>query len=252
MIRVEKPARAPEKLRTDGKNKRRGLSAAYTRDPGQYKSGAKTFDFDAKTYGHVSVKQALIDAQHGKCCFCESKIRHIDYGDVEHFRPKAGYKQDADDELQRPGYYWLAYEWRNLYLSCAMCNQRHKANLFPLRDETARALDHHNEVADESPLFVDPGADEPRDYVGFRRAVACPRDGGGRGVATIAGLRLNRPALRERRKERYELFKGLHNVSALVPGTPEAERARELLDASVREDAEYSAMLEDARVAGFG
>jgi hypothetical protein len=59
----------------------------------EYRSGTKLFDFDGTLYGAVSVKKALRKAQHDKCAFCESKIAHVAYGDVEHFRPKAGVMQ---------------------------------------------------------------------------------------------------------------------------------------------------------------
>ena len=61
--------------------------------------------------------------------FCESKVSHIAYGDVEHFRPKAGYRQRPEDPLVQPGYYWLAYEWSNLLFCCQLCNQRFKATI---------------------------------------------------------------------------------------------------------------------------
>jgi hypothetical protein len=37
----------------------------------------RDFEFDGGIYGHRSVKDALREAQHGKCAFCESKIAHI-------------------------------------------------------------------------------------------------------------------------------------------------------------------------------
>ena len=69
-------------------------------------------------YSAKSVKNALIKAQHEKCCFCEAKGTHVAYGDVEHFRPKGGFRQDPNDPLGRPGYYWHAYAWENLFFSC--------------------------------------------------------------------------------------------------------------------------------------
>lgn len=35
-------------------------------------------------YGHPDVKAALIAETNGKCAYCESKLLHIAYGDVEH------------------------------------------------------------------------------------------------------------------------------------------------------------------------
>lgn len=54
---------------------------------------------------------------------------------VEHFRPKGGWRQSPGQPIEQPGYYWLAYEWSNLFLACGPCNSRHKRNLFPLTDQ---------------------------------------------------------------------------------------------------------------------
>ncbi|MFN7100792.1 MAG: hypothetical protein ACK4M4_10495, partial [Flavobacterium sp.] len=61
-------------------------------------------EFDKEIYGAADVKAALIHTQHGKCAFCGSKVTVTSYGDVEHFRPKAAYKQSSRAKLQRPGY----------------------------------------------------------------------------------------------------------------------------------------------------
>ncbi|MGR8934038.1 MAG: hypothetical protein ACU837_06555 [Gammaproteobacteria bacterium] len=88
-------------------------------------NGTRKFRFDNTVYGHKTVKETLNAMQHGNCCFCESKITHISFGDVEHFRPKAGYKQNGTEKLQTPGYYWLVYDWENLLLSCERCNREY-------------------------------------------------------------------------------------------------------------------------------
>ena len=132
-----------------------------------YDAGQRDFNFSSSIYGAKSVKNALIQAQHDKCCFCESKISHISYGDVEHFRPKGGWIQDSGDNLTQPGYYWLAYDWSNLFLSCQICNQRHKKNLFPLQDPLKRAQSHHADIDDEDPLFINPTDDNPEELYRF-------------------------------------------------------------------------------------
>jgi Transposase, Mutator family len=66
----------------------------------------------------------------------------LSYGDVEHFRPKGGVRQDEKDKLLPVDYFWLAYEWSNLFLACQICNQRFKKNLFPLEDKNKRAKSH--------------------------------------------------------------------------------------------------------------
>ncbi|MDR3009460.1 MAG: HNH endonuclease [Sphingobacterium sp.] len=57
-------------------------------------------------YKYSDVKNALRDLYYNKCGFCEQRI---EISHVEHFRPKSDY-------------YWLAYSWDNLILSCASCN----------------------------------------------------------------------------------------------------------------------------------
>jgi uncharacterized protein (TIGR02646 family) len=151
-----------------------------------YDAGVREFRFDAGIYGAKSVKQRLIAIQHGKCCFCESTITHIDDGDVEHFRPKAGFIQKDGDPLERPGYYWLVYDWSNLFLSCALCNQRHKKSLFPLLDPSQRARSHHDDLRLEKPVFVHPKEDDPENYIGFRSEHPYGRDDLGRGKIELA------------------------------------------------------------------
>src|SRR5258705_11060485 len=109
----------------------------------------------------------LIKLFQGKCAYCESKIVVNQPGDVEHFRPKGRVvdenfrpikiRHKKKGEMNHPGYYWLAYEWNNLFPSCIVCNRFRKsgpsaepvvnradagagkADPFPLEDEALRA-----------------------------------------------------------------------------------------------------------------
>lgn len=251
MIRIHKPATVPEKLEKEGKNRRRSHSVAYSKDPKAYISGAKKFTFDSSIYGHRTVRQALIQAQHGKCCFCE---RLIDTdGDVEHFRPKAATKQSQAEPMQRPGYYWLAYEWRNLYLACTGCNQRQKQALFPLENPQQRATHHQQDIQQERPLFIDPGNDEPETLIGFRGEVAYAIAGNPRGEVTIEALKLNGRSLPEARLQRLQLLKGLFQVVQIAADQPQnfklqvlAEEAKALLEKARRDESEYAAAARSA------
>jgi uncharacterized protein (TIGR02646 family) len=197
-------------------------------------------EYDAGLYGHPLVRQALLAAQHGKCAFCESKIAHIAPGDVEHFRPKGGWRQRQGAPLQRPGYYWLAYEWTNLFLACALCNQRFKQNLFPLRRPARRARNHTQDLKSEEPLLLDPGSDEPESHIAFRGAVPFAISRSPRGERTIEILGLRREALMERRRDRMNYFMALYELVRL--GGPEAAEAERHLQRMLRDDAEYAAM----------
>ncbi len=84
-----------------------------------------------KKYAHPEVKKALVDMFHEKCAYCESQIRVVAYGHIEHFLPKAAYIN-------------YTFEWSNLVLSCAICNNTaHKGVKFPVD-------------ANGDPLLLDP------------------------------------------------------------------------------------------------
>lgn len=240
MIRVRKPVEPPKVLRTKGASARHSLSAAYSRAPRSYETGRKSFEFDSGLYAHAQVKQALREAQHDKCAFCESKFAHISYGDVEHFRPKAGWRQEEGEPLTQPGYYWLAYEWANLFLSCTLCNQRFKRNLFPLQTPTRRARSHKDEVTAEDPLLLDPSVDDPEAFISFREEVPYAVGGRARGEATIRILGLRRAELAEQRRDRLGYVKALRDLVKLRG--PEAAEAQDLLQRMQQDSAAYAAM----------
>ena len=71
----------------------------------------------------------------GRCAYCEGRNSAGEFGDAEHYRPK-GEVTENRKPISHPGYYWLAYEWYNLLLSCKKCNSKH-----PDRDQ--RPGRHH-------------------------------------------------------------------------------------------------------------
>jgi uncharacterized protein (TIGR02646 family) len=252
VIQIKKPKTPPEKLLTDGKRKRKTHCNAYSRDPIAHQSGVKTFNFDRNIYAHTSVKQALIEAQHKKCCFCERLIG-VD-GDVEHFRPKQAYCQNSGEPLQYPGYYWLAYEWSNLYLACPGCNQRHKRNLFPLENPGDRSSNHLRKLDREQPLLIDPGQDNPEDYIRFEGVSAISINDNPRGNATINLLKLNdRDALKESRRQRLDLLRRLWGVVQLSRENPDNLKLKNLADGAsisiekyLQDSAEFSSAARSA------
>lgn len=246
MIRIKKPRKIPSILKTKGRKEKLKMCAAYEN------KGQRDFDFDRRIYGGKTVKEALIRAQHDKCFLCESKITHIDYGDVEHFRPKKAFQQNAGEKLNYPGYYWLAYDWKNLFLACKICNQRHKKNLFPLANpEVRKTLSHLSDLRKEKPLFINPAKENLEKYISFRvdnlvGVVPFAINGSVKGKATIKGLGLDRLKLCDKRMAFLKPILALHEVATMNRPQPESDRAKAILQEMIieitKDSAEYAGM----------
>src|SRR5262249_21226789 len=68
-------------------------------------------------WGNKEVRQALWMMQSKKCCYCERRRDMNRESDIDHFRPKAEITQAPGHK----GYWWLAYEWKNLLFCCRHC-----------------------------------------------------------------------------------------------------------------------------------
>lgn len=213
MIKILKSPDHPVILTGKGPAETANNNQLYDNDPSAYQSGEKKFKFKSSIYGHKTVKEQLIDDQSGKCCFCEAGFTANGFGDIEHFRPKGGYRQKKNDKIKRPGYYWKAYDWDNLFFSCEVCNSRHKKNYFPLEEETHRAKNHHENIDEEHPLLVHPSQDEPESHIGFRREVCRSKDR--KGEESIAAYGLNRGKLVETRREYLNNVRNNYYLSGL-------------------------------------
>jgi len=251
VIKITKPPQAPAILRSRGSQKCTVHCNDYLLHKAEYDAGRSTFTFDASIYSANTVKDALITAQHGKCCFCERKTGKD--GDVEHFRPKAGCRQTPSSRLLRPGYYWLAYDWDNLLLSCSACNQRHKRNLFPLANPDLRARSHTDNVAQETPLFLHPAQQDPEQSIRFRKEIPFAINGNRAGKETIKALGLDRELLNEVRRDRLNFLVHLRKVVELeatlstnAEGRQLIKRAKALLAEAVTDAGEFAAMVRAA------
>jgi uncharacterized protein (TIGR02646 family) len=227
VIRVHKPTTTPAILLTDGIAARDVHCAAY--EDAERRGHVFQVRRFSEVYRHPDVKSALITAQHGKCCFCESRV--YEDGDVEHFRPKAGCKQSSNARMERPGYYWLAYDWENLFLCCSACNSRYKGNLFPLADGNIRAQCHRDTalLAAELPLLIDPSRDDPTDHIGFNRYDACPVNDSLRGRTTIRIMKLNRRAIRDRRMDKWQTIQVYRQILTREDTLAKTEDGRKVL-----------------------
>jgi uncharacterized protein (TIGR02646 family) len=169
-------------------------------------------------YHHDQVHAALERLCDRKCAYCEAPAPASASWDVEHYRPKGRVSERPD----HPGYYWLAYRWDNLLLSCQLCNQRRKdrptweqeepgvtsgkADRFPLADEVTRAMDPSADLDAEARLLLDPTRDDPEEHLTFDltgRALA--RGASAMGAASIEVYHLNRRRLRSWRQAQIRL-----------------------------------------------
>lgn len=248
MIRIMKPA-APEVISIDGVEQTRRDCENYNNCADDYHSGKVKFNILGSIYNADGVKQSLLIAQHDKCCYCESKFGATSYGDIEHHRPKGAVKE----EPEHLGYWWLAYVWDNLLVSCEVCNRTHKGTWFPLRNPAARAKTPTDNIDAEEPLLINPALQDPRNHIRFKEDAPEGLDDIGRTTIKVLGLR--RKALREARLEQSNKIKmnfSLVYLKALAAFDQEDEvkqksRAEfdKFMEEATRADAKFSSMAQD-------
>jgi uncharacterized protein (TIGR02646 family) len=220
MIAIAKSPAPPASLARAAPAARQALEQAYDADPaGCQQPGTAALKPQRGIYAARDVKQQVRADQHQKCAYCETCFVHSSPGDVEHYRPKAGYRQTATGCVQGPGYYWLAYDWQNLLFACEDCNRARKRQLFPLaNDPTGRARTHHDSLAQEAPLLVNPATVDPAAHLTFAEEVAKALTPEGR--ATIAACALNRVALLADRRERLRHLRNEEVLARIFEADP--------------------------------
>lgn len=135
-------------------------------------------NFDGAVWGELK-EWLLTNCFHNKCAYCESYITSTSFGDAEHYRPKGRVTTRAAGgesvvELKagepHPGYYWLAYDWRNLLPACQRCNSANgKMNQFPVgaRHRGPPPLDPDRLDEEEQPLLLHPYRHNPHEHLEF-------------------------------------------------------------------------------------
>ena len=245
MIRIDKPPKPPDVLLNRGVKQTKKDKAAYDNDPDGYRSGNQKFQFKNTIYGHESVKQVLLNAQHDKCCYCEVKGGTKE---VEHYRPKGAVKEARGTKEKFPGYYWLAYEWDNLLMSCGDCN-RNKSSLFPLIDESRRVYNHHDNIEDEKPLIINPVKDDPRKHILYSRQEPIPITE--LGQKTIECLKLRNHNLQESRLRWLNILEILCDIILEGENSDDPnmqdpiQKARQQLKIATSPESEFSSMAQD-------
>jgi hypothetical protein len=178
------------------------------------------YEIDEDLY--KATRDLLFAAYSYKCAYCESYIRHDQRGDVEHFRPKTRVR-DENNQLvyvgkgksrkQHPGYYWLAYDYRNLLPSCDFCNKYKKkgggkGERFPVAGFRAS---RPGDEKKEKPLLLNPVREDPSRHLDVDRFTGAvfARGDSEVGKTCIQLLGLNRPGLIEARLTEYRRICGV-------------------------------------------
>jgi len=245
MIRIKKgnapAALVRAKARYDQTN-----NAKYLANQVHYNNGSKTFTF-TDAYKSDAVKIALELAQKGKCCFSEAKFVNDD-AHVEHFRPKGFVEDNVTGVISYPGYYWLAYEWTNLFYCKSTTNSSIKRNFFPLLGTGGRKA-NHLDLRTEYCVLIDPAAENPRQHIRFQNEEIKGKTT--RGKKTIELLDLRNGQLDEARRTKFNHLKAMKNSADLLISngfplnTPELADLINQLRQSVLPEAEFSSMAKD-------
>ena len=199
MIHVDRSSlRAPEFMySSDVTEARRAAEGYFGRV--QKQRSQESFDFK-RAWQAPPIRSAAIELFKGKCAYCETPSTQPGMGDVEQFRPRM-MSVGISGELAPDHYWWIAYEWDNLYFVCSTCT-RNKGNRFPVEGQRAFPGASTTELASERRLILDPCADAPDEELVFHQdgLVTGVTE---RGRITIEVLSLNRPELIRERKRVY-------------------------------------------------
>lgn len=121
-------------------------------------------------------------AQSGKCAFCETKFQPSSFGRMDHFRPKsevceptaAGNRDDTKGDAPErkwgrpylPGYWWLAYDWKNYVVLCEKCNNW-KSSSFPIEGGRSESPLREGAEKSERPLLINPYLEDPLEHLAW-------------------------------------------------------------------------------------
>jgi uncharacterized protein (TIGR02646 family) len=172
-------------------------------------AGEVPTDAEKGRYRHPEIKSALITETHGKCAYCESRLLHIAFGDVEHITPKSLKLSDT-------------FRWSNLTLACDVCNT-YKGNAADL---------------------VDPYVDDPSVFFKFVGPMVYANPSEPKGVITAKQLRLNRPDLIAHRVKRLDAITSImHLISITQDPKLKAVLTADLRENEASDEGEYAAFV---------
>ena len=208
---------------------------------------------------------AILRLFHGKCAYCESHIEADQgFGDVEHYRPKGrvtdeDYKPVMVGGKPHPGYYWLAYDWTNLFPACRACNQpgtqpdgtkAGKFDRFPIVDEAKRAVKPGDPLEPPSEtLLINPCLEDPAQHLVFDPDTGFVSGTTEKGKATIRILGLHREGLRVARLREAGSAADVYTqyaIAVLTKNEQERSKRKSTLEDYDRGELPYSAVAREA------
>jgi energy-coupling factor transporter ATP-binding protein EcfA2 len=159
-------------------------------------------DFNWDLLAAPELTSALSNLFVERCAFCTRDPGRAGSLVPHHFRPPQD-AVDVDGQTSRSHYWWLAYDWENLYLACEECHAAQGAK-FPVDGERAPPGTTGEDLLErEAALLLDPCWDFPESelvYIETGEVVsASPR-----GLTTIETFEMNRPTLIEARLEELQ------------------------------------------------
>ena len=86
-------------------------------------------------YKQNDVKERLVEMYGSYCCYCEGLIGVVNYGHIEHRKPKRKFPNET-------------FDWENLHLSCDICNTKKGTKYstrFPILDAVKDKISDHME-----------------------------------------------------------------------------------------------------------
>ncbi|MFI0478898.1 MAG: HNH endonuclease [Candidatus Rhabdochlamydia sp.] len=163
-------------------------------------------------YKHPDNKAALLEVSHNKCVYCESIFSHVDFGDVEHIKPKSKYPQET-------------FVWENLGIVCRRCNHE------------------KSDKYDESAPYINPYSEDPEDHIAIFGSILSQKKGSERGQLTILDIGLNRLDLIEKRKQKQnDIEKAISDCFKTKNQKLKAAAIKSLLEEATS-DKEYSLLI---------
>jgi 5-methylcytosine-specific restriction endonuclease McrA len=167
----------------------------------------------------------LRDLFHNKCAYCETKISQFEfeqnnkedvvskmastpkiYDGIDHFRPRKnaknftiGLTQNVSETTDLEHYWWLSYEWQNLYYCCQNCKKA-KGSWFPVKNNRSKIeMPYSKIINSENYLLIDPCIDIIESHFEYNLDTAEIIAKTERAKVTIKLLELNRDDLISKR-----------------------------------------------------